>query len=541
MELKTGISLFSGCGGDTLGMESCGIAVRAFTEIDPVVQETHRLNFPDGVLIGNGDMKKISDEEFLRFRDKIDIIFAGFPCQGFSNAGKKKQDDSRNALFHQFVRCVHLVQPKIIIGENVKGLLSRTNKEQRSYIEFIRDEFDKIGYTIAWKLYNCEKLVPQIRQRLLITGVRKNTGWNPIYFLPEIPENLPDKDLHSILKYSSIGETPLEDGDIDLSTIPEDAYVLATSPSEPEKELSMVHPYLLLKKEARGSIYPVPNGKVFPGGLLSFGKRISPIHAEIIDRSKPSKTIICTYDNQPRLFVPQKRHDGQPAIRTLNIDELKQIQGFPPDFQFLGNKKQIIHMIGNAVPPPLVSFVVRHIQSIISQSHTVASFTQYELFERICARFSDRMESSARMERVKGNTQALERHYNEIFSSILDEMDLVYTRAGSQQPVDYIVHHPADPVCDIPIELKRTSGSKIMCNDTYPKQDVYYIIIHEKRGVRWCKGIDLVRSDDPDKIIQYSTELDKLRKTFSKNGNIAMYARPNFSVCISHLYGEQSV
>lgn len=180
-------------GGDTLGMESCGIAVRAFTEIDPVVQETHRLNFPDSVLVGNGDMTQISDEEFLHFRDKIDLIFAGFPCQGFSNAGKKKEDDSRNALFHQFVRCVHLVQPRVIIGENVKGLLSRTNKEKRPYIEFIRDEFDKIGYTIAWRLYNCEKLIPQIRQRLIITGVKKNTEWNPMYFLPEIPTNLPDK------------------------------------------------------------------------------------------------------------------------------------------------------------------------------------------------------------------------------------------------------------------------------------------------------------------------------------------------------------
>lgn len=195
-------------------------------------------------------------------------------------------------------------------------------------------------------------------------------------------------------------------------------------------------------------------------------------------------------------------------------------------------------MIGNAAPPPLVGFIVRHIQSTISRSHALSSHTQPRLFEEICRRFSDRMENSSRIERIKGNTQALERHYNEIFSSVLEEMDLVYTRAGSQQPVDYIVHHPSDPAHDVPIELKRTSSTKIMCNDTYPKEDIYYIIIHEKKGVRGCKGLDLVRLNDPERIRQYSAELEKLRQTFTKEGNVAMYARPNFSVCVSHLYEE---
>ena len=73
--------------------------------------------------------------------------------------------------------------------------------------------------------------------------------------------------------------------------------------------------------------------------LLSFGKRISPIHGEIIDIRNPSKTIICSYDHQPRLYVPLKNKNGY-FIRCILPDELKQIQGFPSDFEVCGNLKK---------------------------------------------------------------------------------------------------------------------------------------------------------------------------------------------------------
>ena len=94
--------------------------------------------------------------------------------------------------------------------------------------------------------------------------------------------------------------------------------------------------------------------------LLSFAKRDSPIHSEIIDIRNPSKTIICTYNHQPRLLVPLKNKNGY-FLRCLLPDELKQIQGFPLDYEILGNKKQKIVQIGNAVPPPLIEQIVRHV------------------------------------------------------------------------------------------------------------------------------------------------------------------------------------
>ena len=75
--------------------------------------------------------------------------------------------------------------------------------------------------------------------------------------------------------------------------------------------------------------------------LMSFSKRDSPIHCEIIDIRNPAKTIMASYDHQPRFFVPIKNKKGM-FIRALLPDELKQIQGFPPNFEIEGNLKQKI-------------------------------------------------------------------------------------------------------------------------------------------------------------------------------------------------------
>jgi len=94
--------------------------------------------------------------------------------------------------------------------------------------------------------------------------------------------------------------------------------------------------------------------------LLSFGKRESPYQLEVVDVRGPSKTIICTYDHQPRLLVPVENATGC-YVRTLLPDELKQIQGFPADFIVCGNTKQQIKQIGNAVPPPLIAAVIKQL------------------------------------------------------------------------------------------------------------------------------------------------------------------------------------
>ena len=117
----TAMSLFSGMGGDSLGIQEAGFDVIAFNEFDKAAIKTHLMNFPGSVLIENSNEKKskdkiniqhIPDEIFSEYRDKADLIFAGHPCQGFSNGGKKMPDDPRNTLFREFVR-VSRVETKI--------------------------------------------------------------------------------------------------------------------------------------------------------------------------------------------------------------------------------------------------------------------------------------------------------------------------------------------------------------------------------------------------------------------------------------------
>lgn len=116
--------------------------------------ETHLKAFPESVLLrskdGATDIKKIEDEVFKRLNGKIDLIFGGFPCQGFSHAGKKRMNDPRNELIHEFVRATKIIEPEWIIGENVKGLLSRkgvypVGTRERPVIEIINELFEEIG------------------------------------------------------------------------------------------------------------------------------------------------------------------------------------------------------------------------------------------------------------------------------------------------------------------------------------------------------------------------------------------------------------
>lgn len=365
MSKPTAISLFSGMGGDSLGMERAGFHVIAFNEFDKSGIESHQANFPDSVLIQDSSQKKdkdktniqkIPDEVFAEYRDKVDLIFAGHPCQGFSQGGKKLPDDPRNTLFREFARACSLVRPKYLIGENVDGLLSRKTSTGEKFFDVICKEFDEIGYHITHQVCHVVKYgVPQLRKRLVYVGIRKDLDKTKYTFpLPENDgkNNLPD--LKSIVRFSMDGALRIDTDDFDMTTIPSEC--ILEKKDNKEKGNQDVHPYLTLKAKTRDQQYQEKTHHT----TLSFQKRDSPIHAEIIDIRNPSKTIICTYDHQPRLFVPLKNKVGY-FLRCLLPDELKQIQGFPPDFVVCGSRKNQIKQIGNAVPPPLIEKVAKQL------------------------------------------------------------------------------------------------------------------------------------------------------------------------------------
>lgn len=351
------ISLFSGLGGDSLGLTHAGCKVIAYNELKPTFCKSHEANLPESELISSGsvhDISKLNDACFEKYRGMTDIVFAGFPCQGFSNAGKKKEDDPRNTLFHEFLRVTKLVQPYMIIGENVKGLLTKQTSSKELYIDVIVREFEQLGYKTIFQVFKTEQYnVPQTRERLIILGIRDNPyGWQPSF--PK-PLATPIPNLMNIVKYDMTGAYKVDPNW--FNGIPNEC-ILTNMDDTPSYSNNGAHPYLISKVIANEEDRSYA-GKQY-SMLFSFSKRDSPIHCEIIDIRKPSKTIICTYEHQPRLFVPLRNASGC-YIRMLLPLELKQIQGFPADYIVCGTTKEQIIQIGNAVPPPLIRAIVEHV------------------------------------------------------------------------------------------------------------------------------------------------------------------------------------
>jgi DNA (cytosine-5)-methyltransferase 1 len=327
------ISLFSGAGGDTIGMEEAGLRVVAFSENNAKCVKTHKEMFPHSKWLGEavkGDISKIPDSEFEPYRGKIFMVFAGFPCQGFSNAGKKDTADPRNRMFYEFLRVVRIVQPQWIMGENVAGLLTKkTDDKQTNVIDVIQECFTEIGYPIAYRVYDMSKVgVPQSRKRLAIVGNRIGVPFT----MPEFDQ--PKKGLRDIVEASLEGalETHLD--------MPPECLVHVPETAEPE---GVPHPYLVRK-----------HGE----NLISFGKRDSPFHSEVLNLRNPCKTLICAYTFQPRLYVGLVKPSGKKYIRCLTIREAAQIQGFPKDHAFAGSRDDAIKQIGNAVPAKFVKEMV---------------------------------------------------------------------------------------------------------------------------------------------------------------------------------------
>ncbi len=352
MSSLTALSLFSGCGGDTLGLETAGFKVIGFNEFNSAAIQTHTVNFPHSKLIQHStvtDITKIPDSVFEEYKHKVNLVFAGFPCQGFSKAGAKRTTDPRNQMFRQFVRVAKLTRPDFIIGENVVGLTtmkSGPSEEDPSMLSLILKAFSDIGYDITYQIVEATDFgVPQKRKRILLVGWDRNCiDFDPSSFWASVSaygSAKPMPTLRSFVTNSMEGAYKLP-----TASIPEDFEHYALPVPQTVEPTGTAHPFIVLKAGEN---------------LLSCSKRVSPVHSEIVDLDKPSKTIICTYDHQPRLLVGLRKPDGTAYARCLLPDELKQIQGFPSTFQVTGKLKEQIVQIGNAVPPPLIESVVQEL------------------------------------------------------------------------------------------------------------------------------------------------------------------------------------
>ena len=149
-------------------------------EWDDHAVETFRLNFPD-IPVWHGDIAQLSVEECLRIAGlrpgELDVLDGSPPCQGFSTAGKRKMEDGRNQLFREYVRLLRGLRSKVLVMENVSGMVK--GKMKLIFAEIMR-ELKASGYHVSARLMNALYFgVPQSRQRMIFIGVREDL-WTSI-------------------------------------------------------------------------------------------------------------------------------------------------------------------------------------------------------------------------------------------------------------------------------------------------------------------------------------------------------------------------
>ena len=314
MSRYTAIELFAGAGGTALGMENAGIEHVLLNEYDKHACETLRANKPNWNVIE----KDIRELKF--FEGQADIVQGGFPCQTFSQAGRKMGfEDIRGTLFFEFARCVKEVRPKIAIGENVKGLLNHDNGRT---IKTMVSVLEEIGYRVKYKILRSQYFdIPQKRERLIIVGVRKDLNI-PILFPKEKDYIIPLREAFYKCPKSEGQEYPEKKKKI-LELIPPGGYWRDL----PEN----------LQKEYMGASYFMGGGKTGMARRLSW--------------DEPSLTLTCS----PAQKQTERCHPEE--TRPLSVREYARIQTFPDNWKFSGSVSQQYKQIGNAVPVNLGYYI----------------------------------------------------------------------------------------------------------------------------------------------------------------------------------------
>lgn len=176
----TDIELFAGAGGLALGLEQAGFDGLTYVEMNGDACETLRRN-RSGWNVIERDVHEI---DFRQYDGQVDLVSGGFPCQAFSMAGKRLGfGDIRGTLFAEIIRCAGETHPKMLLMENVKGLLSHDGGRT---FETIRHEVEKAGYSLQWKVLNASYHgVGQARERIVMIGIRDDLTDKVSFEYPE--------------------------------------------------------------------------------------------------------------------------------------------------------------------------------------------------------------------------------------------------------------------------------------------------------------------------------------------------------------------
>jgi DNA (cytosine-5)-methyltransferase 1 len=343
------LDLFSGCGGLSLGFKLAGFKIAGAIDHDTDSIETFKKNFGAGKFFVK-DINQINKEFIKKNYNNVDVIIGGPPCQGFSNANRwhKNYSDPRNLLFLKFIEFVKIIKPKMVLIENVSGILSRSNGE---IINNIKEILNKNGYKVDYKLLNASEFgVPQIRKRVFIVGNRLSST--------EFFENL--KNHKKVTVKDAISEL----------------YALE---KKTEKKLNgkLDNDYIkyLRKKNSKVLNHDI----VYPA--KSTIEKIKHVKQGENWQSIPVKLFKNNRNNRhSSAFKRLKEDDFSVTIDTGNAHsnyfhpiynriptprEAARIQSFTDNFEFIGSRTSQYRQIGNAVPPLLAKEIAKNFKKVI--------------------------------------------------------------------------------------------------------------------------------------------------------------------------------
>ncbi|MBD3377267.1 DNA (cytosine-5-)-methyltransferase [candidate division KSB1 bacterium] len=325
------ISLFSGCGGLDLGFHQEGYETVWANDIDHWATLTFANYFGENI-INEKDIREIDPYNDPEIPD-CDIILGGFPCQDFSIIWKRPGlNGDRGNLYKNFLRFIDAKKPKVFIAENVKGLLTANNKLA---IKQILNDFESIdpGYFVKIQLYNfAEYGVPQFRERVLITGIRMDLGFD---FYHPYPTHGP----RGTQPYFTAGE--------------------AITGAE---KIPFNNEHMNIAQKTREKLKLIPEGGNFadiPKDHPLYVKGMISLVYRRINRSEPAKTIIAAGGGGTWGY-------HYPEPRPLTNRERARLQSFPDDFEFIGSVSEVRRQIGNAVPPRGVNLLARTLLPVFS-------------------------------------------------------------------------------------------------------------------------------------------------------------------------------
>jgi len=334
----------------TLGFQQAGIRVVGAVELDERHVAAHKKNFPN-VPCFSGDVSTLSARSIrrkIKHKGRVDIVFGGPPCEGFSFGGKMDPADMRNQLILHFARLVVAFAPKFFVLENVRGLSDPRYKPLlRKFTSVLRDA----GYEVSTpKLLNAADYgIPQRRARLFIVGARNG--------LSDFEYPLPVADDERPTVWDAIG---------DIAPIFKKC--AAKGVETFSGKLKAANPYLL---DLAGVSNVTGFGSTHHSPLIVRRfRRLKPGAQDAASRfvrlrkSGTSTTLRAgTGPERGSFMAPRPIHPTQ--ARCICVREAARLQSFPDWFVFDEIKWHAFRQIGNAVPPKLARAVAAQVRSAL--------------------------------------------------------------------------------------------------------------------------------------------------------------------------------